>query len=350
MSRLLLLYLFILIVVFLLTITMLKILRPFACHLKLIDHPGGRKHHHNPTPLIGGIAMFIAFSFGSLGLPVSLQHFRAFFAAALLLVLIGVLDDFNELTPRFRLLVQILAGLIMVLWGEVTLHSLGNLIFTLNIHLNYGVGLIISVCAVIGIINAINMLDGVDGLVGTITLLQFLCLIYLAFINGYLANIIIIVLFVPILLGFLCFNFPFPGRKHALVFMGDAGSMFLGFGLVWFSIYLSQVPHRAASPTVFLWILAIPLLEIGSTLVRRILRGHSPFKPDRGHIHHLLQNLGLSNLAIVLFMGAFTIILASIGILAQSLQIHSFIIFWAFVVLFIIYMFLTELLWRRLDN
>ena len=321
-----------------------------AKRIDLVDHPGGRKHHRNPTPLIGGIVMFMVFSFGSLCLSFSLQHFRAFFAASLLLVFTGVLDDFNGLTPRFRLLIQILSGLIMVLWGGVTLHSLGDLIFTHNIHLNYGMGLIISICAVIGIINAINMLDGVDGLVGTITLLQFLCLIYLAFIEGYLVNIMIITLFIPILLGFLCFNFPFPWRKHALIFMGDAGSMFLGFGLVWFSIYLSQVPHKAANPTVFLWIMAVPLLEIGSTLLRRILKGHSPFKPDRGHIHHLLQKLGLGNLSIVLFLGGATIILAAIGIVAQRLHVYSFIIFWAFVIFFIIYMFLTELLWRRLDN
>lgn len=334
----------------LITIIVIKLMLPLAYRLKLIDHPGGRKYHRNPTPLIGGIAMFLAFSLSSLCLPVSLQNFRAFFAASLLLTFTGVLDDFRELTPRFRLFIQIIAALIMIKWGHVVLNNLGNLIFIHDVHLKYSMSLIISVCAVIGIINAINMLDGVDGLVGTMTLLQFLCLIYLAFIKGYLNNIAIIILFIPILLGFLCFNFPVSWCKHVLVFMGDAGSMFLGFALVWFSIYLSQPPHRAATPIVFLWIMAIPLLDTGATIVRRISRGHSPFKPDREHIHHLLLGLGLSNLAIVLFLGGATIFFATMGILAQYLHIPSAIIFLTFVVLFIGYLFLTQFLQRKLDN
>ena len=332
-----------LILAFLVTVIVIKLMLPFAQHLKLIDHPNGRKYHLSPTPVIGGIAMFVALSFSSLCLPTSLQPFRAFFAAALLLIFIGIIDDCYELTPYFRLFMQIVVGLMMVMWGHVVLNDLGTLMF--NIHLNYSMSLIISVCAMIGIINAINMLDGIDGLVGTMTLLQFLCLIYLAFIKGYLINITIIVFFVPVLLGFLYFNFPW--RKQVLVFMGDAGSMFLGFALVWFCIYLSQAPHRAARPVVFLWIMAIPLLDIGATIIHRLLCGHSPFKPDRKHIHHLLFKLGFNNLAIVLLLGGATLVFAIMGILAEYLQINSMIVLLAFILLFVSYLLLTQYMWRR---
>jgi len=337
-------------VCFIAATVLIYLLIPLAKRIGLVDQPGGRKQHYLSTPLIGGAAMFVALSFGSLLLPMSLQPFRAFFAASILLVFIGVMDDLRELSAKSRLLVQIIAGIFMVAWGGVSLHNLGNLFFIGEIHLDYTAGLIISICAVIGVTNAINMLDGVDGLVGTITLLQFLFLIYLALMKGYLIHVGILVLFVPVILEFLWFNFSFPWRKHARIFMGDAGSMFLGFSLVWFSIYLSQAPHRVASPVVFLWIMTVPLFDIGATLFRRILRGRSPFKPDRGHIHHLLLQLGLSKLVIVVILGSATIAFGLYGVIMDDLGWLPAISFFIFIIFFILYVIVTEIIWHILKD
>ena len=130
----------------------IKILIPLATRLGLVDVPGGRKQHLYQTPLIGGIAMFLSFGVSILLFDISLHMYRAFLASAFLLVFTGVLDDFHELTPRFRLFVQVVTGAIMVIWGNVTLHDLGNFLYLDNIHLDFTTSLIISICAVIGII------------------------------------------------------------------------------------------------------------------------------------------------------------------------------------------------------
>src|SRR5262245_59089903 len=145
---------------FIITIGCISLLRPLAVRINLVDAPHGRKQHEGHVPLIGGIAMFLGVLFALLTLSISLQPLRGFIAGCALLVFIGVLDDFHELSARARLVAQAAAGLIMVLWGKVALHSLGNLLFLGDIHLGW-FSLPITVLAVIGIINAVNMTDGV---------------------------------------------------------------------------------------------------------------------------------------------------------------------------------------------
>lgn len=327
-------------------IVLTKLMLPLAKRVGLMALPGGRKKHGVPTPIIGGIAIFFGFCFSLLLLPNSLQDYRAFLAAALLLVLTGVLDDLQELTPRFRLVVQVMTGFLMIIWGGVILRNLGNIVFVMNIELNYFFGFIVSICAVIGVINAVNMLDGVDGLVGTMTLVQFGLLLYLSMINHFVTEIHILLILIGSIIGYLYFNFPFPGRKHAIIFMGEVGSTFLGFSLVWFMIYLSQPPHRAASAVTFLWIMMIPLFDIANVMIRRLLQNRSVTHADRQHIHHLLEGFGFSKLAIVLLLSFVTLLAGSTAILAYHAHIHPGIMFLVFIGLFMIYCAVSGLLWR----
>jgi len=326
------------------------LLMPLASRLGLVDVPGGRKLHQVPTPLVGGIAMFLAFSLACLCTTISLKDYRAFSAISLLLVFTGVLDDFHELSAKSRLMIQIFSGILMVVWGKVILLDLGTLITPHEIKVHFALGLIISMSAVIGVINAVNMLDGIDGLVGTMVLIQFLLLIYLAFTAHLFVEVLVLSFLVAVILGYLWFNFPFPGRKNAVIFMGDAGSMFLGFAIVWFAIYLSQAPHQAANPVTFLWILMIPLFDIGAIIIRRLLHKRSPLKADREHIHHLLQSFGLSNLRIVGLLGFVTLIAGLFGIFAHEFEIPANIMFIGFLAAFCAYVVLAEILWRRLKR
>ena len=338
------------ILAFICTLIFNILLIPLATRLGLVDIPGGRKLHQAPTPLVGGIAMFLAFGMACLCTAISLKDYRAFSAISLLLVFTGVLDDFHELSPKSRLFVQIFSGLLMVLWGKVILLSLGGLFTPHEVQIHFVLGLIISICAVVGVINAVNMLDGVDGLVGTMVFIQFLLFIYLAMTAHLLVEVLVLSILVAVILGYLWFNFPFPGRKHAVIFMGDAGSMFLGFALVWFAIYLSQEPHRAASPVTFLWIMMIPLFDIGAIIIRRLLHKRSPLKPDREHIHHLLQALGLNNLKVVLVLSSITLIAGLCGIFAHELAITSNVMFIIFLGVFCLYVILAEILWRTIKR
>lgn len=335
---------------FISTVIFVALLMPLANRLNLVDVPGGRKLHQAPTPLVGGICMFLAFVLACLCTTISLKDYRAFSAISLLLVFTGVLDDFHELSPKSRLVVQIFSGILMVVWGKVILLDLGALITPHEINIHFALGLIISICAVVGVINAVNMLDGVDGLVGTMVFIQLLLFIYLAITSHLFIEVLVLSILLAAILGYLWFNFPFPGRKHAVIFMGDAGSMFLGFALVWFAIYLSQEPHRAASPITFLWIMMIPLFDIGAIMIRRILHKRSPLKPDREHIHHLLQALGLTNLKVVLTLSSTTLIAGLCGIFAHELAITSNVMFIIFLTVFCAYVILAEILWRRIKR
>jgi UDP-GlcNAc:undecaprenyl-phosphate GlcNAc-1-phosphate transferase len=194
------------------------------------------------------------------------------------------------------------------------------------------------------------MLDGVDGLVGTVALCQLALILFLSYQSGILLDTQVIWILIAAILGYLWFNFPLPGRKHAKVFMGDAGSMFLGFALVWFSIYLSQPPHRVASPTTFLWILIVPLFDITGVICRRLLHKKSPIRPDREHIHHLLEALGFSKFWTVIFLGLITLIFGGLAIAAYHYKINAGIVFLVFLLLFIGYFFLSNLIWKKLKK
>ncbi len=328
---------------FIATFACLWLLQPLAIRIGLVDAPRGRKQHQGHIPLIGGIAMFLGFLFSLLTLSISLLPYRSFIAACALLVFVGVLDDFHELSARARLVAQAAAGLIMVLWGQISLHSFGNLLFIGNLHLGM-LSLPVTLIAVIGVINAVNMTDGVDGLAGGVTLIELATLLFLAIQGNVFNDAVILLLIMASLLAFLWFNFRFPWRKQALVFMGDAGSMFLGLALVWFSVDLSQGHHYLAAPAVMLWILAIPLFDTTGVIIRRLQKRQPVFSPDREHLHYLLKDAGFTTLQVTLILYITALILAGIGVLLNKLHIAEGIIFVSFLFMFGIYLLVLRYL------
>lgn len=333
-------------IAFSVALTGIVLLKPLAVRLGLVDAPGGRKFHEGNIPLIGGIAMFLGFSFALLTLDVSLSAYRCLIAGSGLLVVTGLLDDFRELTPRSRLFIQIFVGILMVWWGNISLQSFGNLFSLGEIKLGF-FAFPITVLAVVTVINAVNMTDGADGLAGSVAFVEFFYLAWLSYHAHLLVTGQLIYLIITVLLAFLCFNFPW--RQKASVFMGDSGSMWLGFMLAWFCIELSQASHKAAQPVVFLYIMAIPLWDISSVIFRRLTRGFSPFKPDRGHLHHCLLQRGFSSLQVTIVISLLSALLGSIGILGEKYNIPESILFIGFVVLFIVYIVVLHCAWRRLD-
>jgi len=324
----------------------LWLLQSLAIKIGLVDTPHGRKQHHGEVPLTGGIAMFLGFLFALLTLSISLLPFRSFIAGCALLVFIGVLDDFHELSARARFVAQTLAALLMVAWGKVELSNLGDLFFAGNVHLGEW-GLPFTVIAVIGIINAVNMTDGVDGLAGGLAFVELGWLLFLAYQNQLLPEMAVLSIILASLLGFLCFNFPIPGRKRALAFMGDAGSMLLGFVLVFFLIELSQGQSRIASPVTMLWIMTLPLFDIGGVMLRRLSQRRSVFAPDREHLHHIMQGFGLNSLQISLTLCVVALLCGLVGITLTHFHVSDGIMFISFLVLFVVYLSLLTWLRRR---
>jgi len=226
--------------------------------------------------------MFMGFFVALLTLPISLQHYRSFIAGSILLVFVGLLDDLHELSPRSRFLAQIFSLLLMFFWGQIKLTYLGNLFFYKAQGLGF-CSLPVSVIAGLGIINAINMVDGMDGLAGSLVLVELILLFYCAVISGQLPSAYLLFLMMVVVVAFLWLNFQIPGRSHAKVFMGDAGSMFLGFTLVWFLIELSQIGAHAITPVTMLWIMALPLFDTTAVMLYRLSKKRSLFSSDRQH-------------------------------------------------------------------
>lgn len=316
------------------------VLRPLAMRIGLVDSPGERKQHVGHVPLVGGIAMFCGFMFAVLVLDLSLDSYRAFFACTALLVIVGVLDDFHDLPPWVRFVAQVVAALIMTLWGGVVVRDLGALFGSGSVPLGMW-AVPFTVFATVGAINAINMLDGVDGLAGGIAWIAFVLLGFVAFSENLMADAQVLLVLACVVSAFLVFNLRFPGRRQALVFMGDAGSMFLGFALVWFAISLSQGESRAMTPVTVLWILALPLLDAVSIFVRRVTSGRPPFTAARDHLHHILLSIGLSVNGAVGIMVGLAATIGALGLLGLYGGVAEHLLFYGFLLLFIIHLWVT---------
>jgi UDP-GlcNAc:undecaprenyl-phosphate/decaprenyl-phosphate GlcNAc-1-phosphate transferase len=336
-------------IAFLATGAVIHALSPLSRRIGLVDSPRGHKAHQGIVPLVGGIAMFCGLLFAILALQVPLSDFKPLFAAAALLVIVGVLDDFHELGPHTRFTAQIGAALLMTLWGNVQLQDLGALVGPEVVTLGAW-SIPFTVFSAVGVVNAFNMQDGMDGLAGGLALIAFSVLGVAAWNAGISTSAVFLLTICSAVSAFLLFNMRIGGRQQAVVFMGNAGSLFLGFVLAWFLIGLSQGDDAPLDPATALWILAIPLMDTVGIMVRRILHGRSPLLPDREHLHHLLCQLGFSVNRTVMSVLAASVILSAIGLAAQILGVPERYRFAAFLAIFAVYLSVVELQWLRLNR
>jgi UDP-GlcNAc:undecaprenyl-phosphate/decaprenyl-phosphate GlcNAc-1-phosphate transferase len=336
-------------IAFLATGTLIHVLVPLSSRIGLVDRPRGHKAHQGRVPLVGGIAMFCGFLFAILAPATSLNELRPLFAGSALLVIVGVLDDFHELNPHSRFVAQIAAALLMSLWGGVALTDLGSLLGTEPLLLG-PLSVPFTLFCTVGVINAFNMQDGMDGLAGGLALIAFSLLGLVSWQAGLTVSALALLTLSAAVAAFLLFNMRLGGRRQAIVFMGNSGSLFLGFALAWFLVRLSQGDTAPIDPVTALWIVALPLMDTVGIMLRRGLRGRSPLLPDREHLHHLLCRLGLGvNQALALAL-AVSAALAALGMTAQALEIAELYRFAAFLGLFAVYYTLVELLWMRLNR
>lgn len=305
------------------TVLLIGLLRPLAVRVGLIDLPNERKSHGTPTPLVGGLAIFSGLAIGFFacrnGLATSSDtEIYSFFGSGLLLVTVGVIDDFLELSPLVKFVAQILAALLMIFGAGVVLTDLGALTPAGDL-LQLGVLAVpFTVFATLGIINALNMCDGLDGLSGSLALTSLSGLLLASYLSGGDTDTTLLLSLGAAILGFLLFNRRLLGRKRASVFMGDAGSMFLGLALTWFAISLSQGESRALRPSAALWFLMVPIFDAVAMMLRRIMKRRSPFAADREHLHHVFLLAGYSvNETVAIMVG-----LASLGVFVGLASIY----------------------------
>jgi UDP-GlcNAc:undecaprenyl-phosphate GlcNAc-1-phosphate transferase len=316
---------------FFICVTMIIALRTVAVKIGLLDRPCERKQHEGLVPLVGGIAIFTAFSISAVLLSPSWSTV-VMVLIALGVGVLGVLDDIHGLQTRKRFLVQIMAAVAMVYLGGVQITQLGNLFGDGVIRFGALMALLFSVFSAVGVINAMNMVDGADGLAGSIAFLTFLALAYVAYSAGDFVSTEILLIMVGAISAFILFNARLVIPK-AQIFMGDAGSMFIGFVMAWYFIVLSQGDEPALSAVSAGWLFGLPLLDISAVMTRRLMEGRSPFAAGRDHIHHLLIDRGYSvNKALLIIVVAHAFFI-SIGLLSNVRRDLEPALFWLFIVL-----------------
>lgn len=338
----------VLVVAFAITAVMVKMLQPVAYWLELVDKPGGRKRHDGLIPLIGGIAVFMGtFLTGYVFLDQP-TFIRLFMIGAGFMVFLGAIDDRYDISPRLRLVGQVLIASIFVYGLDVYLPNFGNLFGMGDINVGW-FGYPLAILSLVGVVNAFNMLDGVDGLIGSLSVVTLLGL-YILFATAGQANLAnLCIIYIGGLLAFLIFNVwgkPSKDRTLAKVFMGDAGSMLMGLAIGVLLIKGSQGEAAAFKPITALWFVLFPMTDMFTIMYRRLRRGKSPVAPDRTHIHHILVRAGFRPLQTLGILMAVQATLVTFGIVfadTGSDEMLSFGLVMGFVML---YQLLMQRSWR----
>ena len=317
------------------SLILIPIIIQVSIRLNLVDKPDERKVHKGPIPRLGGVAIFVATLLGVVTSSEGIQAivmWPVLFSSMLILFFIGIWDDLKNISAKLRFILQICCALALASTG-IRLTSLYGIfgITDLNPIAQY----VVSVLIMVGVTNAFNLIDGIDGLAGGLGLISTCVLGLLAFKLQLYSLLFVFLAFCGGLIGFLRYN-----RSPAKIFMGDGGSLVLGYMLSSTGILLIERAH--VCPTlvtpehaaiIVTAILVIPVFDTVRVFASRIRKGFSPFKADRTHIHHLFLVAGLNHKKTALILCSFEILLV---LLAAILPFTSSI---SLAILFMVFLF-----------
>lgn len=321
----------------------IRLSKPIAIKAGLVDVPSKRKVHVGSIPLVGGISIYIGALTASMIFIEQSQALNIYLLSAAMVLFIGVLDDRYDLSVRLRLVSQVIVASMMIFGAEFYLHSFGFILG--DYELKLGVfGTLVTILAVIGCINAFNMIDGIDGLAGVLSIVAFGSLAFL--FSGVASEWFLLpIILMAGLAAYLMFNLGWPSKTLSKIFMGDAGNMFIGLTVVWLLVIGTDPQLQAFRPVTALYIIAIPLMDMAAIMYRRVKKGCSPFKPDRDHLHHIFERIGFSRRQTLLIISIIGLIFAAIGCIGEVLQVPSWLMFAAFILVFFVYNWTLSHIW-----
>lgn len=305
----------------------------FAFKLGAIDVPrDSRRMHKKPIPRLGGLAIIFGFTVAICCFGQLTRSLAAILAGAAVIAVMGVVDDCKNLDAKLKFVIQIIAALIVIFFGNIRITVFTNPnIFSDNPYLVLPewLSVIASVLWIVFITNAVNFIDGLDGLAAGVSAIMSVSLVFIAVRVGEYSVAVVGLAIMGACFGFLPFNF-----NPAKIFMGDTGSTFLGFMLAALSIQGVFKSYAIISFAVPLLILGLPLFDALFAMIRRICRGQSPMTADRGHLHHRLIDMGFSQkqtvfilYAISGILGITAVILAESGTLRALLLLICVLVF-----------------------
>lgn len=341
---------------------LLMTLIPLARIVGLVDKPCARKQHIGEIPLIGGLAIASSLLFVWLYFFEWNSTFLALVAASGLMITIGVLDDRYDLSVRLRIVMQVLAAAIIVFVGGIEISTLGNLLGFGEIELGVFCG-VFTVLAIMTAMNAYNMIDGIDGLLGGLALVTFIGISALAWIAGLAVPFVFAGSFAFALIPFLTLNLQGNNRCLQKVFMGDAGSMFIGLSIVWMlalltnpalnesfllrsSLVFDFTEVQVIRPVAVLWLITIPLMDMLGIMVRRVAKKQNPFKPDRNHLHHIFMRAGFTQREALLIIVGSAAWWMFVGIWLEVQKAPEWLILLMYFAVFGIYLLCLKYTWR----
>ncbi|MFH2035296.1 MAG: MraY family glycosyltransferase [Candidatus Zixiibacteriota bacterium] len=303
----------------------------------IFDYPTQRKRHKVPTPILGGTGILVAIWAG-IGFSLyyngdSLAEIKDtipnILAGSLIIYLIGLWDDFRPLSAWIKLSGQILAGLILFYGGLsidlISLPAYGS--FDVN-----GFSVIITVLWVVALSNAINLIDGLDGLAAGVSAIAALSMTVIGLIYSIESIVIISLTLSGALLAFWVFN-----RYPAKIFMGDSGSLLVGYFFAVISLVVPIKSFTTAALFLPLVILGVPLTETLTSIFRRLAAGKNVMKADRRHIYHYLSYAGLSEKQVVVL---FYVLGTIFGIISVAMSLYSRVLVLTILLLFMVVIFI----------
>ncbi len=315
-------------IAFLLALILTPLCRKVALRYNLVDKPDTqRKLHSKPTPRIGGVAVVLAYA-GSVGLvllltPASkmlhIQHgglLKALLPGAIIIFLTGLIDDLFGLKPKYKLVGEVLGAATAIALGmrfsPDTFPVASNHPFLAH----YWVAIPVAMVWLVGCTNAVNLIDGLDGLASGVGLFASAATLLVGVASGRSGLVLATMPLVGALLAFLYYNF-----NPASIFLGDSGSLTVGFMLGVFSLVWSGSSTSVLGVVPPLMVLALPLIDVCLAICRRYLRRSPIFSADRGHIHHIVQSRGFQPRETALILYAVCAVAAALALL-QTLNIH----------------------------
>jgi len=326
------------------TVVTIGLLIKAAPALGLLDHPGGRKQHESSTPVVGGLGMFAGLAVSWLMVP-EVRPSLTVLCGFVFFVVLGAIDDRVHLRAGPKFLFQGFVSAAVVVGSGVSLTSLGQVIPGWWVDLGW-LAIPFSAFAIVSVINAINMSDGVDGLAGSLCLVAMVALGGAAWLAGSGQLTAFALVCCAGLIGFLIYNLRTSAGRPARVFMGDAGSLGLGFLVALLALKLASAERSVGvPPAVVIWVCFVPLADGLSVILTRLSRRSGAMRPGRDHLHHLLLSRGLSPGGVVAAEAGIGLTVALLAILGWQAGLPDWVLVAAFAAAFVVFHLMVSRAW-----
>lgn len=329
---------FMVFITFLFVALFMPVVKKVAIHIGALDIPNKRKVHSVPIPRLGGLGIYAGFLLGYVLFGWESVQMNAILIGSFIIIVTGIIDDIKPVSARYKLIGQIVAAAVIPLYSGIILKDVS----AFGMYVDFGVfSTLATIIFIVAIMNCINFIDGLDGLAGGISAIYFLMIGIIAIVLNNSSGLDVILAFIMLgaTLGFLVHNF-----HPASIFMGDSGSLFLGYIIAVISL-LGYKNVTFTSLIVPIFLLAIPIMDTLFAIIRRLLKHESIAMPDKCHLHHQLLKLNFSIKKSVLIIYLIDVLFAIASIIyAIGDKRHGIIIYLLLFVIVIVLIWKTDII------